>query len=45
VPKLLGTGVLVAAPPKLAIIEVVLNNNYNPDSDKILKLNIKIFDI
>jgi hypothetical protein len=45
VPKLLGTGVLVAAPPILMIIEVVLNNNYNPDSDKNLKLNIKIFDI
>jgi hypothetical protein len=45
VPKLLGTGVFVAAPPILTIIEVVLNNNYNPDSDKILKLNIKIFDI
>jgi hypothetical protein len=29
----------------LTIIEVVLNNNYNPDSDKNLKLNIKIFDI
>jgi hypothetical protein len=45
VPKFLGTGVLVAAPPKLTIIEVVLINNHKSNSNEILKSNIKIFDI
>jgi hypothetical protein len=45
VPKLLGTGALVGAPPKLTTIELVLIYNYNFNSCQSLKLSIKILNV